>query len=434
MKHLIVTALIAGLLTACSTVDSLFDSEPEKILEGERIAIMSSAGDVDASTTLDDVGVSLPTALAPEAWPQKGGNVQHHVDHVAMTSGNSQSSNAGDGSDWSSSLIASPVVHGDAVFAMDASGVISAHARDDISSVLWRKDTLEDDDTLLIGGGLAAGDDQLYAAMANGKVASMDIKTGDVLWERELKTPVRSAPAVENGIVLVITVDSQLYALDGSTGGILWRHRGIQESASLLGTVIPAVANERVVVAYPSGEIYTIALRDGKVLWTDSLILPQRTIAMGTFTGVGGDPVIVDTMVYTVSHNGILAANDLTSGLRIWEQPISSNNTPWVSGDFMFVVTPGRKLVAVYRRDGRIKWVSDIPAGDDDAKEKLTGPFVVNGQVIVFGSMGEQYAFSPEDGSLTSTQDTPDGYISAPAFAGGGMYYIDQGATLHLLR
>ncbi len=422
--------LLLAAITACSAC-SMLDEEKKEKLSGERISILSDMGKLSPNDSLDDTPVVLPEAVAPQHWPQAGGNIRHYTGHVKLVKNFARESTteAGDGADWPSSLVAGPVTSDDAVFSMDAAGTVSARALKGLSPTLWSTDIGADDESGAIGGGLAYESGRLFVTHATGAVVCLDAKNGKTLWTRALKTPLRSAPATVPGKVLVITVDSQLFALDAATGDILWQHRGIQETASLLGTVIPAADSGRVVVAYPSGEIYALSLRDGDVLWTDVLILPRRTSALGSFTGVGGNPVIAGGIVYTVSLNGILAANDLTSGLRIWEQPIASHSMPWVSGDFLFIVTTSRQLVCIYRRDGRIKWVSDLPASDDP--ETLSGPYLINNLAVVLGSSGVYYAFDPLSGAVQGTRDFISGSISAPAFADGMMLIIDQSATLH---
>lgn len=431
MRSVLLFSLLASLplLSACDWFE-----EKEVKLEGERIAILSDLGKLDASDSLEKTPVELPEPSAPDSWPQAGGNIRHQKGHVLLAENmaKKQTGEAGSGQNWPTSLVAAPVTSKNAVFSMDAGGTVTANALENISSTLWNVELSDEEDLEFIGGGLAYESGTLFVTLASGKVVALDASNGKKRWERALKTPLRSAPAVVPGITLVITVDSQLFALDAATGDILWRHRGIQETASLLGTVIPAVDSGRVVVAYPSGEIYALSLKEGTALWSDSLILPRRTTALGAFTGVGGDPVIADDIVYTVSQNGLLAANDLTSGLRIWEQPVPSHSTPWVSGDFLFVATTAQQVVCVYRRDGRIKWVSDLPEADDT--ESLSGPYLINKLVVVLGSSGEYYALDPATGKLAGTRDFVSGHISAAAFAGGMMFLSDQSATLYSYR
>jgi outer membrane protein assembly factor BamB len=419
------------LLAACGWLG--LEEEGEARLEGERIAIVSDLGALVPSDSLDSVSVELPEPSVPRDWPQSGGNARHQTAHVKLSGAldKTSSASAGEGNGWEFGLIAAPVLCEGTLFSMDAQGVIAAATQSDPATTLWSK-TLGEEDADYIGGGLACSGRTVFSTLATGMITALDAKTGAKRWNRALKTPVRSAPALAEDKVLVVTVDSQLFALDAASGEILWRHRGIQETSALLGAVVPAAQDGRVVVAYPSGEIYALELEDGKVLWTDSLILPRRTTALGAFTGVGGDPVIADGVVYTVSRNGLLAANDLATGTRIWEQPVSANASPWIAGDFLYVVTTSRHVACLYRPDGRVKWVKELPETDDS--ESLTGPYLINGRLVVPASEAGAYLYDPVDGAYKGTAEHfPSGRLSAAAFAGGMLYLVERDAALHVV-
>lgn len=263
MKRLL---CLIGVMLACSAC-GMFDEEETK-LAGDRITILSEKEKPAPSDSLDEVPVVLPDATAPQGWPQAGGNIRHYTGHVKLNSNLSRAltADAGGGEDWPSSLIAAPVATENMVFSMDSAGEVTARALDGLSPVRWRATLPVQGDHAAIGGGLAYEGGRLIVTHASGTVVALNADTGAQLWTRALKTPLRSAPAVLPGKVLVITVDSQLFCLDAETGDIEWRHRGIQETASLLGTVIPAADSGRAIVAYPSGEIYALSLKDGDVL------------------------------------------------------------------------------------------------------------------------------------------------------------------------
>ena len=81
------------------------------------------------------------------------------------------------------------------------------------------------------------------------RVFLLDAKTGEPKWEAPAPAPMRSAPAVSDGRVFVITIDNQLvvYALDD--GRKLWSNAGVEEAAGLLGGTTPAVDGNIVIAA-----------------------------------------------------------------------------------------------------------------------------------------------------------------------------------------
>ena len=56
-----------------------------------------------------------------------------------------------------------------------------------------------------------------------------------------------------------------------------------------------------------------------------------------------------------------MVALELNTGQRLWELNIAGISTPWVAGDWMFVVTDDAKLLCVQRQNGHIRWINQLP-------------------------------------------------------------------------
>lgn len=435
-SHRFFAATLACLfLSGCDTIGDWFESEkPEKRISGERISILSDLASLKPSESLDGIPVELPEAVMNGAWPQEGGAPSQHYDHILALKDATEtaSAKAGDGNVWENGVAPGPIVSETAVFVMDGNGVVSAHDRKNVSNVLWVSEVMENEDPLL-GGGLAYNNDTVYVVSSTGTIAALSAKDGKQKWKHKLGLPIRSAPAISEDMVFFETLDSELVAVNTLDGSIQWQHRGIEEAANLLGTVQPAILDDNVVVAYPSGEIYTLSKRDGSMVWADSLLLPQRTRATGTFSGVDANPVVIGNAVFGVSSNGLLAANALNKGVRIWELPVSSMHTPWISGAFLFLLSTDDQLLCISARDGRIKWMSDSIRGTED-ESRYFGPYLLAGRLAVISSGGKVEFFSPEDGKKTGGKEIASGIDSPPAFAEGFMYMLSKDGTLYQYR
>ena len=64
-----------------------------------------------------------------------------------------------------------------------------------------------------------------------------------------------------------------------------------------------------------------------------------------------------------------------------------SFNTPWVAGDFMFLVTIDGELLCVTRRDGRVRWVQTLRRYRDEKAKRgkvvWTGPILAGGRLLL---------------------------------------------------
>ena len=139
----------------------------------------------------------------------------------------------------------------------------------------------------------------------------------------------------------------------------MWNHRGIEETAEILKSVSPVVSGDIVVAPYSSGEIYALSMADGRELWSDSLSLRQRPQA-GIFSGIGGDPIIDRQVVIAVSSGSIIDVHALANGQRLWERAIGSINTPWLVGDYIYLLSSDNTLICIAKFSGKIKWASKL--------------------------------------------------------------------------
>ena len=126
---------------------------------------------------------------------------------------------------------------------------------------------------------------------------------------------MRAAPTVADGRVLVPTADSQLFALDGGDAArSIWQHAGLFEQAGILGGASPAAADGTSSPPTPRARWSALSLANGQPLWSETVLRPRRTLAIGAITDIVGDPVIDGDRVIVAGVSGEMAAFDLARG------------------------------------------------------------------------------------------------------------------------
>jgi outer membrane protein assembly factor BamB len=288
----------------------------------------------------------------------------------------------------------------------------------------------------LQGGAPAYADGRLYVATSFGTVFALDAGNGAELWRQSLRAPVRAAPTVIDGRVLVPTADSQTFALDGTTGEILWQHAGLFEQAGILGGASPAAAGNTVIAAYASGEVVALSLASGQPLWSETVLRPRRTLAIGAITDIVGDPVIDDGRVVVAGASGEMAAFDLDRGDRVWTADVTSTQTPWVAGEFIYVLTERNELVCMLRQGGHIRWVSPLaelvePDDPDSRRIRWAGPLLVSDRLLLGSSESEVISVSPYTGEVLGRVALSGPVSLPPVVADGTVYFLtDEGELL----
>ncbi len=412
--------LVCALLSACGD-DSWFGSHAAAPLAGTRIAIIPE----DAGLT-PDAATSTVVLPAPEVvpdWPQAGGFAPHAMYHLAL--GNdlhrAWSADIGAGSAKRRAFFTQPIVAGGRVFAMDAQSNVSAL---DLKTGdrLWHTDlAVKDADDGSYGGGLAFDHGGLFVTTGFSQIVSLDPKTGTVKWRKPLPAPVRGAPTARAGRLLMVTILNTTIALAEDDGRLLWTHSGIEEETLLMGGTSPAVDGNTVLAPYSSGEVFALRIENGAQLWSDTLNVIKRTNEVSTLTDIRGLPVVDKNRVFAASNSDILAAIDLSTGRRLWDRNVGSIQTPWVAGDFLFVVTNTPSIVCFRADTGQVVWVTPLQQWHD-VDEKTgrivwTGPVLASDRLIVTSSEGTALSISPYTGKLLGQLDLPGDVTIAPIVA-----------------
>lgn len=437
------TALLAGaaaLLAGCGE-DTWLGENKGPPLPGKRKPVLLIEDQLTADPRLSELKVVLPPPVRNPDWPQVGGSATRAMQHLdaADTIELAWRTSIGTGTGGRSLLLEPPIVAGGKVFAVDAAGEVSAH--DAATGERGWRFLPEDIDEVdrLQGGAVAYEDGKVFLASAEGTVLALDAGDGKEIWRQALGTPIRSAPSVARGHVLVPSVDSQLFALDAATGEVRWRHSGLFEQAGHLGGASPAISGDIVVAAYPSGEVVALSLASGQVLWGDLVLRPRRTLAIGALSGIVGDPVIDGDRVLVAGASGEMAAFDLERGDRLWATEVTSTQTPWVAGDFIYALTERNELVCLLRQGGRVRWVSPLgelakPEDKGSTHVRWSGPLLVRDRLLAASSLSEVASISPYTGELLGKAPLAGPVSLPPVVAGGVVYFLTDGGELLAYR
>jgi outer membrane protein assembly factor BamB len=238
--------------------------------------------------------------------------------------------------------------------------------------------------------------------------------------------------------VFVISIDNKLAALAAVDGSDLWQYSGLTESAGYVGGNSPAGSNDVLVAPFSSGELVELRAENGRTVWNESLVGPRREArAFGNVADIRGRPVIDRGLVLAMGSAGTLAAIDLRSGQRVWERNIGGNQTPWVAGRFVFVVTSAADVAAVERDTGKVKWVTPLTQYVDEKRRNpilWAGPVLASDRLLISGSTGELLALSPYTGAVTGKLDIREPLRLAPVVANRTIYILADSGRLIALR
>ena len=256
-----------------------------------------------------------------------------------------------------------------------------------------------------------------------------------------------STPIVQNGVVYIQDLNSNVYAIDEITGKLKWEHRFNSPSIGPNGVALGYGH------LYGATEKFAFALNptDGRLLW-------QKTLAPNVKVGIDMAPQLYDNKVlistvpgsgvkhfYEAGAIGVVYALDAATGKQIWsfdtypptkKGKISGGGLwypPAVGSDgnvYMGVANPGLwpnskanpnaslrpgknlytdSLVALDGSTGKLKWYRQVIPHDVRDYDLMIGPVLVtqpSGAQIVIGAgkMGKVYAWNAANGQSLWTK------------------------------
>ncbi len=434
---IIAAAVACSALTACGS-DWLGENAPPP-LPGKRISVLAHSKSIEPDTG-QTAPIVLPTPEKVADWPQAGGYPPHAMYHLSLAANLHEvwSASVGTGGSKRRAYLSQPVVAGGKVYAMDAESSVSAFDLQD-GSRRWRVDLApEDADAGSFGGGLAYDEGKLFATTGFAQVVALNPQDGKVLWRQALPAPVRGAPTARAGRLIVITVENEALALSTEDGHQLWHHTGLSEMASLLGGSSPAVDGNTVLVPYTSGELFALRIENGTVQWSDVVSSIKRTDQVAELTDIRGLPVVDRGRVFAAGNSDIFAAIDLRTGRRIWDREVGSTQTPWVAGDYVYLLSNAPELLCFEAKSGSVRWVTPLPRWEDEEGKKgritWTGPVLASDRLIVASSVGKAVSVSPYTGALLSEEELPAGINIPPLVAAGTLIFATEDGDLVAYR
>jgi len=310
---------------------------------------------------------------------------------------------------------------------LNNSGVYDDGGRRPVPTLLWTYTT-----GLTVSSSPSVVDGTVYIGSLDRNLYALDATTGALLWKYdtgERNDFVSSSPAVANGVVYIGGLKYKIHALDAYSGELLWNYKlpirtTMRSSVSSSATVADGV----VFIGNMDGTLYAFSEETGDLLWnhafTPSPYDEHRILS---------SPAVAGGVVYINTYGGGLSALDASTGAVLWNYRAEGENgaysSPAVADGVVYVGSgyTNKKLYAVDALTGDLIW--DFTTGGSVS----SSPAVANG-VLFFGSNDNTtYALDATTGDHLWNFTTGGRVISSPAVANGVVYFGSYDNTTYAL-
>lgn len=186
-------------------------------------------------------------------------------------------------------------------------------------------------------------DDQVLGGFANGKLVALELKNGAMSWERTISVPrgrselhrlvdIHATPIVVGNQVYVASYNGDLSAINLKSGQVQWeRHVSTYRDLALDDVALYITDKEH--------QVWAINRENGTTLWK------QDALAARVITG----PAVTDQYVVVGDYGGYMHWLDKQTGLHLGSQSVGKKivQTPASMGNTVYITQENGKLTAL---------------------------------------------------------------------------------------
>jgi outer membrane protein assembly factor BamB len=235
-----------------------------------------------------------------------------------------------------------PLINDDTLYFADKLGFMKAYDLNN-GRVRWQKN---ENKSLSGKSGIYKG--HLYYSSFNGRLYCRNIRTGELSFAVDLKSPIESEPVFYAGRLFYHLRDHQVVAIDASSGKLLWSYkRSIPYSTTLQRVSVPLIFDNKVFIGFADGYISAISLDSGSIVWEKKITQKSK------FVDVDVRPILFKGHLVVGSANGDLKFLNPKNGAQSNSVSLTISTTPIVDGDRLLIGTTDGE-VAIIGQAGNI--------------------------------------------------------------------------------
>lgn len=437
MKNFLPLSLVILLLLSSCSKDAKYDKE-------KAISVFANINKIEIDPNLAKTPIIIPKQQDNHDWNGAYGLKNQQIENLAkkFTLKKNQKINFDKSSfSWSfykgdlfDRFLFSPVIKNDKVFFLKTSGVLYSY---DLKTEkkIWKKRIfprkfLKNYQTPKI----SHFNNVIFAIAGINRIVAVNESDGEILWFKDISAIPISSPVSDGDLVYVSTNDNKVYAFDFKSGKLQWMQSGVLRKTAIFGAADLVIYDNLLIAAYSSGEIYAVDKKTGESLWSNDLNISRAVSSDFYLNDIDATPVIKDDVIYAIGNGGLMMAINIKDGEYLWKKEISGIANFWLAGDFLFVINNDNKLLAIHKKTGGVKWISQLP--NFKKEKKPTSKFVYNGLIMAGDKLlisridGKLLVASPFDGEIEKTLSVGKKLFHSPIVVDGEIYFYTLGKYL----
>ena len=323
-----------------------------------------------------------------------------------------------------------PAIDNDAVYAADSDNALVAIDRG-TGKIKWKTKPNTDTQTVnwkvweskaipfALTGGPAVYSGLVALGGRNGEVFAFNALDGKMLWKSMVSSSVISAPLVTFDTVVVRANDGKVHGLDLSTGAKKWQFDRGLPSLSVRGNGSPVLGPGMIFIGFEDGTLIALNQQDGKRIWEQLIAKPDGRTELERMADIDGEIQVGDREVFATSYHNSTMALAINNGQPIWAREVGGYAGVGLMSDRLFITDKNSNVWALDRNSG-----NDIWKQEGLLRHGLTTPVVQGAYVVLADRQGKAHWLDAQTGEIKALVDVGGAVLGSPVVSDDGIVYI----------
>ena len=314
----------------------------------------------------------------------------------------------------------SPAGDGNRVYTASYDGRVSALDPDSGRRV-WRVETGH---TISAGPGVGGG--LVVVAGYDGDLIALNAEDGSEIWRIDLGAETLARPVIAEDRVIVHTIDGRLRVFSSFDGAERWALEQPVPALTQRGAATPVVIGNTVIGGFDNGRLVAVDLDEGITEWEAVLAPPSGRSDLDRLSDIDGGLAVVGRDVYAAGYHGEIASLAVESGQLLWTRDISSPVGVAADWNNIYTVGDDGEIIALLRRNGDDNWRQESLL-----RREPTPPVPFSTAVVVGDFEGYVHFFSNFDGRPVARERVGSAMISGrPLVMGDKLFVQSESGTV----
>jgi len=245
-------------------------------------------------------------------------------------------------------------------------------------------------------------------AFAGHVMVALDAKDGTVRWRARVSSEVLAAPAVGDGLAIVRSADSRVFAFSAADGKRRWVYQRAPAALVVRSPAGVTLLRGLALAGFAGGKLVAISTSNGGVRWEASVSLPHGSTELERVTDVVGNPAVLGPAVCAAAFQGRVSCFEIRSGNPIWSRKVSSVTGVSLDARHAYVSDDQGAVHALDRYSGRSVWKQD-----QLVHRQLSLPYPAGSAIAVGDFEGYVHFLARDSGAFVARIATDGGAVRA---------------------